>query len=127
MTRVERISFDDLLWGNMFCEDADINTLHSDILQFFSNKDADVRKAEYSVWSHVTEYGYRFSLCIGVLKADMEQVNDFIYEETEKMEKCGVKLTVSVTPYYGSAGKDYSLYFYTYFADKKRRKHGKPC
>lgn len=120
-----QMTIDDFLCEDEpFSWDSDINEIHEKLNQLAKRYNLKTREAEWSVWDHVPQYGYRMSFDFIVGKS-MENQKDFIGELNEICEFAKEK-NIELTPMWGAVWWDKNgtgnLTVCSTFLDKERRK-----
>lgn len=108
-----------------YCFDDDINEIHAKLIEIAKKNGIKIDKDEFTVWSHVPQYGYRLWLDMEVTK---EKLNDNNFQsDIEKVTEFAKQRNVELSCMNGACffyrGEDTaSLQFSTTFMDKERRK-----
>lgn len=108
-----------------YCFDDDINDIRKMLIDIAEKHKCKVTDDNFSIWSHVPQYGYRLSIDIEVTK-DVFRNKEF-RQEIDKAVDFAEEREVSLHPMYGAvfffSGEDTATFsFFTTFNDKKRRK-----
>ena len=105
-----------------FCWDKDINEIHRQILELADKHNLTTRDAEWEIWNHVPQFGYRMTILLNVYKEDL---TDELYDDLNKIVDFAKKRHIDLTPFQPFfLGEDRQSYFYisTTFIDKARQK-----
>ncbi len=108
-----------------FSWDSDINQIYDKLLKTASKFQIPISKAEWTIWSHVPQYGYRLWLNMEVTR-EIVQNEDFL-NDIEEIIKFAESRKIELTPMWGACSffknkETANLSISTCFMDKKRRK-----
>lgn len=105
-----------------FCWDKDINEIHRQILELADKHNLTTRDAEWEIWNHVPQFGYRMTILLNVYKEDL---TDELYDDLNKIVEFAKKRQIDLTPFQPFfLGEGQQSYFHisTTFRDKARQK-----
>lgn len=122
-----QMTIDDFLCEEKpFSWDADINYIYDKLNQLAKRFNLSTRKAEWSVWEHVPQYGYRMSYHFVVGKS-MENQKDFI-DALNQICKEAKKRKIELSPMWGAVWWDNDgvgklTVFSTFLDGRKKRRN----
>lgn len=108
-----------------YCFDDDTNEIRERLIEISEKYKAKIKSDEFTIWSHVPQYGYRLWLVMEVTK---EILNDENFQKdventTKFAEERNIELSCMVGACFFYGGQNIaSLPFSTTFMDKERRK-----
>jgi len=108
-----------------FCWDDDVNEIHRRICELASGYQLLVKNAEFNIWEHVPNLGFRMWLTMEVTREVVKDQNfsDAIDEIVEYAKNKKVELSVMWQACFFFEGEETaSLYLTTMFMDKARMK-----
>lgn len=108
-----------------YCFDDDINEIHERLIRIAKKHGAGINGDEFTVWSHVPQYGYRLWLDMEIRKdtLDDENFRNDINKVIEFAKGRNIELSCMVGACFFYSGEETaSLPFSTIFLDKKRQK-----
>lgn len=122
---IGQMTIDDFLCENEpFSWDADINKIYEKMNQLAKRYNLKTREAEWSVWDHVPQYGYRMSFTFIVGKC-MEQQEDFV-EDLNAVCNYAKDKNIELCPMWGAVWWNKNgtgdLTVYSTFLDKERKR-----
>lgn len=97
-----------------FSWDTDINVIHNRLVQLVEKHGLSISDDEWSIWSHVPQYGYRMAMAVESDKFTEE----FLAELGEIVEYAKTK-KIEISPMDAYLG---TMHIYSTFEDKERRK-----
>lgn len=105
--------------------DNDINEIHKMLIRLAKDYRLEITADNFSIWSHVPQYGYRMEFEIKICK---EHINDkrFI-DEINKIVRYAENKKIELSPMWGAVyffgeSETARLMFFSTFMDRKRRK-----
>lgn len=108
-----------------YCFDDDINEIHEKLIEIAGKYNITIYRDEFSIWSHVPQYGYRMALGMKVTREVLRN-NDF-QKDIDDIVEIAKEKEVELSPMWGAIfffneEKMATLSFYSTFIDKKRQK-----
>lgn len=108
-----------------YCFDDDINEIHEKLIEIANKYRISICRDEFTIWSHVPQYGYRMALGMKVTREDLR--NDDFQKDIDDIVEIAKEKEVELSPMWGAIfffkeDKIATLSFYTTFMDKKRQK-----
>ena len=108
-----------------FCFDDDINEIHDRLIEIANKYGILTGTDEFTIWSHVPQYGYRLWIDMEVTKENLQD-NNFM-QDIEKLVDFAKERNIELSCMIGAVfffdgEKTASLPFSTTFVDKERRK-----
>lgn len=106
-----------------FSWDDDINDIYENIVKLTEKFNIPIKNAEWSIWGHVPQYGYRMSLTIELCKERQNEIIEFLTQLNEIVEyadKREIELSPMQPVFIGSDRNGW-MHIFSTFNDKKRR------
>lgn len=108
-----------------YCFDDDINEIHRILIEIADKYGISIGRDEFTIWSHVPQYGYRMALGMKVTREDLG--NEDFQKDIDDVVEIAKQREVELSPMRGAVfffkeEKKATLSFYTTFMDKKRQK-----
>lgn len=106
-----------------FSWDKDINVIHEKICNMAEKFNIPMKKAEWDVWNHVPQFGYRMSITLDLKHSDVE--NEELWNEMDDIVAYGKQQNVEIspmTPIFLGNDRDGWMHIFSTFMDKERRK-----
>lgn len=122
-----QMTIDDFLCEEKpFSWDSGINRIYDELNQLAERFNLATRKAKWSVWEHVPQYGYRMSYCFVVGKS-MENQKDFI-DALNRICEEAKKRKIELSPMWGAVWWDNDgigelTVFSTFLDSRKNRRN----
>ncbi len=108
-----------------YCFDDDINEIHGRLIDVADKYGISIERDEFTIWSHVPQYGYRMNLGMKVTREDLR--NENFQKDIDNIVEFSKEKGVELSPMWGAIfyfkeDKTATLSFYTTFMDKKRQR-----
>ena len=106
-----------------FSWDKDINIIHEKICNLAEKFNIPVKRAEWDVWNHVPQFGYRMSITLDLKHSDIE--NGELWIELDDIVTYGKQKNIEVypmSPIFLGNDRDGWMHIFSTFMDKERRK-----
>ena len=109
-----------------FSWDKDINNIHEKIRDLAEKLNIPMRRAEWDVWNHVPQFGYRMSITLDLTRSDVEKGELWI--ALDEIVDYGKQRNIEISPmspiFLGN-NKNGWMHIFSTFMDKERRKKRK--
>ena len=109
-----------------FSWDKDINTIHEKIRDLAEKLNIPMKRAEWDVWNHVPQFGYRMSITLDLTRSDVEKGELWI--ALDEIVAYGKQRNIEISPmspiFLGDS-KNGWMHIFSTFMDKERRKKRK--
>lgn len=111
----------DFLHESPFCWDDDINEIYTLLLQLVDVFQMKVGKADWKIWDHVPQFGYRMTFDI-ILKK--EQYTETFLKELDRIVSFAKKREIELSPFapHFFGAETGHMHIFSTFEDKKRQK-----
>lgn len=108
-----------------YCFDDDINEIHEKLIEIAGKYNITIYRDEFTIWSHVPQYGYRMALGTKVTREDLR--NEDFQKDIDNIVEIAKEKEIELSPMWGAIfffknEESATLSFYTTFMDKKRQK-----
>lgn len=108
-----------------YCFDDDINEIHRILIEIADKYGISIGRDEFTIWSHVPQYGYRMALGMEITRKDL--TNEGFQKDIDDVVEIAKQREIELSPMWGAIfffreDEVATLSFYTTFMDKKRRK-----
>lgn len=108
-----------------YCFDDDINEIHEKLIEIANKCKISIGRDEFTIWSHVPQYGYRMDFEMKVAREDLR--NDDFQKDIDDIAEIAKEKEVELSPMWGSIfffkeDEIATLSIYSTFMDKKRQK-----
>lgn len=106
-----------------FSWDKDINVIHEKICTLAKNLNIPMSRAEWDVWDHVPQYGYRMSITLNLTQESVKQKE--FWTALDEIVVYGKKKEIEIypmQPMFIGSNRNGSMYIFSTFMDKGRRK-----
>ena len=100
-----------------------IDDLYNDLKTIIHDNKEIKNEANYSIWKHVPNLGYRFELFENVTKEEYDRFVSNYDTLIEKYKKLELELSASISPSIRERDK-ISLFVSSFWLDKQRAKNG---
>lgn len=104
-----------------FSWDDDINSIYKMITTLASEYNIPVSKAEWSIWGHVPQFGYRMSITLDVEKS---QLTDDLWQRLKSIIEYAESKRIEIspmTPVFLGSEKGW-MHIFSTFLDRERQK-----
>ena len=108
-----------------YCFDDDINEIHNILINISDKYGIPIERDEFSIWSHVPQYGYRMALGMKVTRENLG--NENFQKDIDDLVEIAKDKEIELSTMWGAVfffkeDETATLTFYTTFMDNKRRK-----
>jgi hypothetical protein len=108
-----------------YCFDDDTNEMRNRLIEIADKYGISIERDEFTIWSHVPQYGYRMNLGMKVTKEDFG--NEDFQKDIDDVVEIAKQREIELSPMWGAVfffreDEVATLSFYTTFIDKKRQK-----
>lgn len=108
-----------------YCFDDDINEIHNRLIEIADKHGISIERDEFTIWSHVLQYGYRMDLGMEITRKDL--TNEGFQKDIDDVVEIAKQREIELSPMWGAIfffreDEVATLSFYTTFMDKKRQK-----
>lgn len=108
-----------------YCFDDDINEIHRILIEIADKYGISIERDEFTIWSHVPQYGYRMDLGMEITRKDL--TNEGFQKDIDDVVEIAKQRGIELSPMWGAIfffreDEVATLSFYTTFMDKKRQK-----
>lgn len=108
-----------------YCFDDDINEIHEKLIEIAGKYGISIGRDEFTIWSHVPQYGYRMDFGMKVAREDLR--NDDFQKDIDDIVEIAKEKEVELSPMWGAifffkGEETATLSIYSTFMDNKRQK-----
>lgn len=108
-----------------YCFDDDVNEIHEKLIEIADKYKISIERDEFTIWSHVPQYGYRMDFGMKVTREDLE--NEYFQKDIDDIVEIAKEKGVELSPVLGAIfffkeEETATLSIYSTFMDKKRQK-----